>query len=110
MIRFLALLAVREGKIYPILTVVALIDIDLVVQEIVFPGHLYALLDFSCNFFRTFLFKLLRAGGLRCLSLASIDGGLPRRLLCGLTQLLVKELKGLFLLPDFDRVRLCLKP
>jgi len=37
MIRFLANLTVREGKVYPIITMVALIDEDLVVQEIVFP-------------------------------------------------------------------------
>jgi hypothetical protein len=109
MIRFLALLAVSEGKVYPILTMMALIDEDLVIQEIVFPGQLHALLDFGCDFFRIFLFKLL-AGGFRCVSLATIDGWLPRGLFCGHTELLVIVLNGLFLFLHLSRVRLCLKP
>ena len=95
----------REGKVYPILTMVALIDEDLMVLEIVFPGQLHALLDFSCDFFGIFLFRPLFAS----LSLATIDGRLPRGLFYGLTELLVKVLNGLFLFPNLGRVRLCLK-
>jgi hypothetical protein len=84
MIRSLAPLTLRECKVYPIITMVALIDEDLVVQEIVFPGQLHALLDFSSDLFRIFLFSLLFTG-YWCLSLASIDGWLPRALFSGLT-------------------------
>jgi hypothetical protein len=99
----------REGKVYPILTMMALIDEDLVIQEIVFPGQLHALLDFSCDFFGIFLFRYLFAC-LRCFSLATIYGWLPRGLFCGLTELIVKVLNCLFLLSNLGRIRLCLKP
>jgi len=109
MIRFLANLTVREGKVYPIITMVALIDEYLVVEEIVFPGQLHALLDFSCDFFRIFLFRLLFAS-YRYLSLATIYGWLTRGLFSGLTELFVIILKSLFLCLNLGRVMLCLKP
>ena len=109
MIRFFAPLTLKKGEIYPILTMVALIDEDLVVQEIVFPGQLHALLDLSCDFFRIFLFSFLFAD-YRCLSLATIDGRLPSCLFYGLTELLVKVLKSFFLVPNLDWIVLCLKP
>jgi hypothetical protein len=108
MIRSFAPLTLRKGQIYPILTMMALIDEDLVVQEIVFPGQLHALLDFSCDFIRIFLFSFLFAG-YRYLSLATIYGWLPRGLFSGLTKLLVKVLNSLFLCLNLGRVMLCLK-
>ena len=83
----------------------ALIDEDLVVQEIVFPRQLHALLDFSSDFFRTFLLRPLFAS----FSLATTYGWLPRGLFCGLTKLLVIVLNSLFLFPYLGRARLCLK-
>jgi hypothetical protein len=109
MIRSLAPLTLRKGEVYPILTMVALIDEDLMVQEIVFPGQLDALLDFSSDLFRIFLFSLLFAD-YRCLSLATIDGRLPSCLFYSLTELLVKVLNSLFLCLNLGRVILCLKP
>ena len=88
---------------------VALIDEDLMVQEIVFSGQLHALLDFSCDLIRIFLFSFLFAG-YRYLSLATIYGWLPRGLFSGLTKLLVIILKSLFLCLNLGRVMLCLKP
>jgi hypothetical protein len=38
----------REGQVYPFITMMALKDEDLVVQEIVFPAKLNALLDIKC--------------------------------------------------------------
>jgi hypothetical protein len=109
MIRSLAPLTLRKGEVYPILTMVALINEDLVVQEIVFPGQLHTLLDFSCDFIRIFLFSFLFAG-YRYLSLTTIYGWLPRGLFSSLTKLLVIILKSLFLCLNLGRVMLCLKP
>lgn len=88
---------------------VALIDEDLVVQEIVSPGQLHALLDFSCDFFWIFFFYVLFAGD-RCFTLATIYRWLPRVLFNGLTELFVKVFNSLFLCLNLDRVILCLKP
>ena len=85
---------------------VALIDEYLVVKEIIFPGKLHALLDFSSDFFGILLLRPLFAS----LSLATTYGWLPRGLFSGLTELLVIVLNDLFLLPYLGRARLCLKP
>ena len=85
---------------------VALIDEYLVVKEIIFPGKLHALLDFSSNFFGILLLRPLFAS----FSLATTYGWLPRGLFSGLTELLVIVLNDLFLFPYLSRVRLCLKP
>jgi hypothetical protein len=48
MIKFLALLTMSEGEVNPIITIMALIDKDLVILEIVFPENLNALIDINC--------------------------------------------------------------
>jgi hypothetical protein len=69
----IALLTKREGKVYPIVTKMAMIDEELVIYEIVFLGQLYDLLDINYDFLMIFLFHLF-CGGLRRLGVVIIDG------------------------------------